>query len=196
MLPLTVNPPPDSSPSPTACETTPGGTPQPPAAPSGLTATAVSSTTIDLDWTDNASNEDGFLIQRKLGTGGTFGNLDTVGANQTSYSDDTCDPETTYCYQVRAYNTICNATAHRQAAAVEVAQKVDVMVVIGGAHSSNSRRLAEVCVAVNPRTHHVATADELDAVWFAGATKVGITAGASTPDVTIDAVINWLNQLE
>ena len=94
----------DSSPSPTDCATTPGGTPEPPAAPSGLTATAVSSTTIDLDWTDNATNEDGFLIQRKVGTGGTFADLDTVGANQTSYGDDTCDAETTYCYQVRAYN--------------------------------------------------------------------------------------------
>jgi hypothetical protein len=95
----------DSSPSPTDCETTPGGSVQPPAAPSGLTATTVSSTTIDLDWTDNATNEDGFLIQRKVGVGGTFANLDTVGANQTSYGDDTCDAETTYCYQVRAYNT-------------------------------------------------------------------------------------------
>lgn len=97
--------------------------------------------------------------------------------------------------EVRAYNTICNATAHRQATAVEVAQQVDVMVVIGEAHSSNSRRLAEVCAQVNPRTHCVATANELDAAWFAGATKVGITAGASTPDITIDAVVDWLNRL-
>ena len=97
--------------------------------------------------------------------------------------------------EVRAYNTICNATAHRQSAAVEVAQQVDVMIVIGEAHSSNSRRLAEVCAQVNPRTHRIATADELDAAWFTGATKVGITAGASTPDVTIDAVIDWLNRL-
>ena len=95
--------------------------------------------------------------------------------------------------EVRAYNTICNATTQRQAAAVETAQQVDVMVVIGEAHSSNSRRLAEVCAQVNPHTHRVATADELDAAWFAGAEKVGVTAGASTPDVDIERVIEWLN---
>jgi len=94
--------------------------------------------------------------------------------------------------EVRAYNTICNATAHRQAAAVDVAQQVDVMVVIGGAHSSNTRRLAEVCAQVNPRTHRIATEGELDAAWFADATRVGISAGASTPSVTIDAVVVWL----
>ena len=97
--------------------------------------------------------------------------------------------------EVRAYNTICNATAHRQATAVEVAQQVDVMVVIGEAHSSNSRRLAEVCAQVNSRTHRIATANELDAAWFAGATKVGITAGASTPDATINGVVDWLKRL-
>lgn len=94
--------------------------------------------------------------------------------------------------EVRAYNTICNATALRQAAAVEVARQVDVMVVIGGAHSSNTRRLAEVSAQVNARTHRIATVDELDTAWFSGATKVGLTAGASTPDTTIDAVVNWL----
>ena len=97
------------------------------------------------------------------------------------------------CQELRAHNTICNATAQRQAAAIETAQQVDVMVVIGGAHSSNSRRLAEVCAQVNPRTYRIATADELDAAWFTGAAKVGITAGASTPDSTIDKVIDWLN---
>jgi (E)-4-hydroxy-3-methyl-but-2-enyl pyrophosphate reductase len=97
------------------------------------------------------------------------------------------------CQELRAHNTICNATAQRQAAAVETAQQVDVMLVIGGAHSSNSRRLAEVCAQVNPRTYRVATADELDAAWFTGAAKVGVTAGASTPDSAIDRVIDRLN---
>lgn len=96
------------------------------------------------------------------------------------------------CQELRAHNTICNATAQRQTAAVETARQVDVMLVIGEAHSSNSRRLAEVCAQVNPRTYRIATADELDAAWFAGAEKVGITAGASTPDAAIEKVINWL----
>ncbi|HQE94200.1 MAG TPA: 4-hydroxy-3-methylbut-2-enyl diphosphate reductase [Anaerolineae bacterium] len=97
------------------------------------------------------------------------------------------------CQELRAYNTICDATARRQTAAVETARQVDVMLVIGEAHSSNSRRLAEVCAQVNPRTYRAATVDELDAVWFVGAEKVGITAGASTPDTAIDKVIEWLN---
>lgn len=98
------------------------------------------------------------------------------------------------CQELRAHNTICNATAQRQSAAVETAQQVDVMLVIGGAHSSNSRRLAEVCAQVNPHTYRIATADELDAAWFTGTAKVGITAGASTPDSAIDRVIDWLNE--
>ncbi len=99
------------------------------------------------------------------------------------------------CLELRAHNTICNATAQRQAAAVETAQQVDVMLVIGEAHSSNSRRLAEVCAQVNPRTYRIATADELNAAWFAGTEKVGVTAGASTPDAAIERVIAWLTNL-
>lgn len=99
------------------------------------------------------------------------------------------------CQELRAHNTICNATAQRQAAAVEVAQQVDVMLVIGGAHSSNSRRLAEVCAQVNPRTYRIVLADELEAAWFAGAERVGVTAGASTPDTAIEKVTEWISRL-
>ncbi len=99
------------------------------------------------------------------------------------------------CQELRAHNTICNATAQRQAAAVETAQQVDVMLVIGEAHSSNSRRLAEVCAQVNPRTYRIAAADELDAAWFVGAEKVGVTAGASTPEATIEQVMAWLKDM-
>jgi (E)-4-hydroxy-3-methyl-but-2-enyl pyrophosphate reductase len=99
------------------------------------------------------------------------------------------------CQELRAHNTICNATAQRQAAAIEVAQQVDVMLVIGEAHSSNSRRLAEVCAQVNPRTYRIATADELEAAWFTGAEKVGVTAGASTPEAAIERVRLWVQGL-
>ncbi len=95
------------------------------------------------------------------------------------------------CQELRAHNTICNATAQRQTAAVEVAQQVDVMLIIGEAHSSNSRRLAEVCAQVNPRTYRIATADELETAWFVGAERVGVTAGASTPDAAIERVVAW-----
>ena len=76
--------------------------PSPPAAPSALGATAVSSSQIDLGWTDNADNEDGFKIESK--TTGAFEQIDTVGADVTTYNDTGLSASTTYTYRVRAYN--------------------------------------------------------------------------------------------
>ncbi len=79
--------------------------PPPPAAPSGLTATAVSSTEIDLSWNDNSDNEDGFKIERsETGGGGSYTEIATVGANFEAYPDTGLSPDTTYYYRVRAYN--------------------------------------------------------------------------------------------
>ena len=91
--------------------------------------------------------------------------------------------------ELRVCNTICSATAKRQLSAEELARTVDVMVVVGGHNSGNTTRLAEICHGVNPRTHHVETAEELDPSWFAGAQRVGVTAGASTPDEQMRDVI-------
>ncbi len=76
----------------------------PPAAPTNLTATPASSDTIELSWTDNSDNEDGFRIERKE-TGGTYSEIATLPANTTSYTDTGLNPETTYYYRVRAYNS-------------------------------------------------------------------------------------------
>src|SRR5882724_4655346 len=75
-----------------------------PAAPSGLTATAVSSSQINLSWTDNSNNETGFNIQRKTGAGGTYGQIASVGANVTTYNNMGLSANTTYYYQVDATN--------------------------------------------------------------------------------------------
>jgi len=75
-----------------------------PAAPSGLSATTASSSEIDLSWTDNSSDETGFKIERKTGSGGTY-QIDTVGADVTSYSSTGLTASTTYYYRVRAYNS-------------------------------------------------------------------------------------------
>jgi len=91
--------------------------------------------------------------------------------------------------ELKVHNTICSATGQRQRAAEELAGTVDVMVVVGGHNSGNTNRLAEICAAVNPRTHHVETADELEPAWFERAQSVGVTAGASTPDEQIQGVI-------
>ncbi len=64
-----------------------------------------------------------------------------------------------------------------------------MIVVVGGRNSGNTTRLAEICRSRNPRTHHVETAEELRAEWFAGASVAGVTAGASTPDEQIRGVI-------
>ena len=87
------------------------------------------------------------------------------------------------------HKTICNATAERQQAAAELAKNVDVMIVIGGRNSANTGRLVEVCQAEGAVTHHIETAEELDLKWFRSHDKVGITAGASTPDWIIEEVV-------
>ena len=76
----------------------------PPAAPGGMTATAASSTQINLAWADNSSNETGFKIERKTGSGGTYSQIATVGAGVVSYSSTGLNPNTTYFYRVRATN--------------------------------------------------------------------------------------------
>ena len=92
-------------------------------------------------------------------------------------------------------NTICDATTQRQDASVATARQVDVMIVVGGYHSANTTRLAQVCAEVNPRTHHIERAEELQPQWLEGARTVGITAGASTPDSAIEAVHERVQQL-
>lgn len=92
-------------------------------------------------------------------------------------------------------NTICSATRQRQEAAADLASAVDAMVVIGGRNSSNTTRLADICAAACPRTHHVEAPEELDPSWFVGCESVGVTAGASTPEDQIAAIVERLEAL-
>ncbi len=91
--------------------------------------------------------------------------------------------------------TICSATRLRQDSAAKLAGEVDAMVVIGGRNSSNTTRLAEICAACCPRAFHVESASELDPAWFEGCRTVGVTAGASTPENQIRAVVDCLEGL-
>ena len=90
--------------------------------------------------------------------------------------------------KVQFVDTVCQPTKHRQYAAIELAQKSDVVIVIGGAHSNNTHELAQTCARFCKRVHHVQTADDVRAEWFCDTDTVGITAGTSTPDEVIDAV--------
>jgi len=90
--------------------------------------------------------------------------------------------------EVKVYNTICNSTALRLKETEVMAGGVDVMVVVGGKNSANTTQLAKLCAARPVRTYHIETAVELRPEWFGGAGRVGIAAGASTPDWIIDEV--------
>ena len=99
-------------------------------------------------------------------------------------------------YECRAYNTICNATLSRQTAAVELAGAVDVMFVVGGKNSANTRRLAELCSSAGAVTYHVEACDEILPDMLHGKLRIGITAGASTPSSQVDAVKKLCEEMD
>lgn len=90
--------------------------------------------------------------------------------------------------EVRFADTVCLPTRQRQRAAEELAAGSDVVVVVGGVGSNNTRELVATCRRHCARVHHVQTATELRPEWFLPADTVGLTAGTSTPDTLIDAV--------
>ena len=96
--------------------------------------------------------------------------------------------------EVRFVDTVCQPTKQRQSAAIELAQKCDVVIVIGGAHSNNTHELVKTCSRFCARVHHVQTADDLRADWFFAGDVVGITAGTSTPDSLINEVEQQIKQ--
>ena len=91
-------------------------------------------------------------------------------------------------YDINALNTICNATEERQEEASRIAGEVDAMLVIGGRHSSNSRKLYEICKERCEDTMFIQTAEDFSPPKPWSISKVGITAGASTPDIIIEEV--------
>jgi 4-hydroxy-3-methylbut-2-enyl diphosphate reductase len=90
--------------------------------------------------------------------------------------------------EVRFIDTVCQPTKLRQHAAVELAQKCDVVIVIGGANSNNTRELVQTCGRFCPRVHHIQTPDDLAEDWLHAEDTVGITAGTSTPDSVIEEI--------
>ncbi len=99
-----------------------------------------------------------------------------------------------HCLEVRAYNTICQATFDRQDAIRELAQRCDIVIVIGGRNSSNTCRLAEIASQYTT-CYHIEDASELKGEWFRGKQRIGISAGASTPRRCIEAVQSAIEQL-
>jgi 4-hydroxy-3-methylbut-2-enyl diphosphate reductase len=90
--------------------------------------------------------------------------------------------------EVRFIDTVCLPTKQRQAAAIELAQHSQVVLVIGGPNSNNTRELSATCRRHCPRVFQVQKPEDIQADWFGAVDTIGITAGTSTPDELIDAV--------
>ncbi len=97
---------------------------------------------------------------------------------------------------VRVMNTICSATRERQKEARRLAGEVEVMIVVGDRGSRNTMKLYEICKSVNDNTFHIESSKELEPGWFTFCRRVGITAGASTPDYVIEDVENALKKMD
>jgi 4-hydroxy-3-methylbut-2-enyl diphosphate reductase len=97
--------------------------------------------------------------------------------------------------EIKVFNTICSATIASQKDALKTAREVDVMFVLGGHHSANTRRLNEVCQGVGTETHHLASIDELDEKWLENKTVVGVAAGASTPQWIVEEFLSRLQKI-
>ena len=91
-------------------------------------------------------------------------------------------------YEVRAVNTICTDTHNRQSEAEELAKSVEVMVVVGGKTSANTKHLADLAATKGARSYHIEGPDELEASWFEGIGVAGLMSGASTPGWLVDQV--------
>lgn len=97
-------------------------------------------------------------------------------------------------YELRIFNTICDATKLRQISAKELAQKVDLMIVLGSGNSANTNRLYKLCKQINPDTIRIDNISQMDKRLLKGKKTVGITAGASTPQWIIDEAYNFLKR--
>ena len=93
--------------------------------------------------------------------------------------------------ELRIIDTICHDIRERQAAAIKLANRVDLMLVVGGHHSANTNRLAELC-SMAVETYLVETAEEIQSSWLQGKRYIGITAGASTAEETVNEVVRTL----
>jgi 4-hydroxy-3-methylbut-2-enyl diphosphate reductase len=97
--------------------------------------------------------------------------------------------------EMRLINTLCHVTSNQQVAARELAQECDMMLVVGGRASANTRHLLEVVQQEGVRAYHIETADEIEPEWLRDVERLGVTAGASTPDSAVEAVVERARQL-
>ena len=134
---------------------------------------------------EKAGDLDDLVFQSRLGvvaqTTQTYGNFSEIVLKLLRLSKE-----------LKIFNTVCSSTKERQDAARILARQVDVMLVVGGRNSANTSRLADLCKKEGKPTHHIEVADEIRHEWLKGADRVGVTAGASTPDWVVEGVIKKL----
>jgi 4-hydroxy-3-methylbut-2-enyl diphosphate reductase len=137
---------------------------------------------------EKADDTEGIRLHHRLGivaqTTQSYGNFSQIVLKLLRISKE-----------LKVFNTICNSTKERQDAARILAGQVDLMLVIGGRNSANTARLASVCKEEGKPTHHIEVADEIKDEWLKHTQKIGITAGASTPDWVVEDVLRKLTAL-
>ena len=130
-------------------------------------------------------------LPRRLGV---LAQTTQIPAHFTEFVKRLIDSAFTKDSELRIIDTICHDIRKRQAAALELANRVDLMLVIGGHNSANTNRLAELCSTAT-ETHLVETAEEINPSWFQGKHHIGVTSGASTAEQTIDEVLMKLEAM-
>ena len=134
---------------------------------------------------EKAADTEGLELRSRLGvvaqTTQSYGNFSEIVLKLLRLSKE-----------IKVFNTICSSTKERQDAARTLAGQVDVMLVVGGRNSANTSRLADLCKREGKHTYHIELADEIRREWLNGASKIGVTAGASTPDWVVEGVIKQL----
>ena len=117
-----------------------------------------------------------------------------VPAHFAEFTKKIIDHALTKDSEIRIIDTICHDIRERQAAALELAHRADLMLVVGGRSSANTNRLAELCSRVT-ETHLIETAAEIQPSWIKGKNLIGVTAGASTAEESVDEVMKRLEEM-
>ncbi len=127
-------------------------------------------------------------ISRRLGI---LSQTTQIPENFIEFVKNMIDLALTKDSEIRIIDTICHSTSRRQSGTLELAGNVDLMLVIGGKTSANTRRLFELCSAIT-ETHQIETDKDIDLSWFQRKKSIGITSGTSTSEQTIDEVVKRL----
>ncbi|MFA5309469.1 MAG: 4-hydroxy-3-methylbut-2-enyl diphosphate reductase [Dehalococcoidales bacterium] len=129
-------------------------------------------------------------LPRKLGV---LSQTTQVPAHFAEFVKKIIDLALTKNSEIHIIDTICHDLRERQAAALELAHRADLMLVVGGRSSANTNRIAELCAKIT-ETHLIETAADIKPEWLKGKKHVGVTSGASTAEETVDEVIKTLEQ--